>query len=107
MKLFLKNLLSNKEHNARVQHFWRRRILLARPLLKEAGIGSILLENPYCILDAITSDMFILLTFSSSIVYDLTLGFIFLNAHLRRTTQAQSSSVSNFSHCLVSSINTQ
>lgn len=28
-------------------YFWRRRTLLARPLLKEAGIGSILLENPY------------------------------------------------------------
>jgi hypothetical protein len=28
-------------------YFWRRRTLLARPLLKEAGIASILLENPY------------------------------------------------------------
>lgn len=27
--------------------YWRRRILMARPLLKEAGIGSILLENPF------------------------------------------------------------
>ncbi|XP_071078732.1 protein ABHD18-like [Haliotis cracherodii] len=27
--------------------FWRRRTLMARPLLKEAGIASILLENPY------------------------------------------------------------
>ncbi|ESN99146.1 hypothetical protein HELRODRAFT_67498 [Helobdella robusta] len=27
--------------------FWRRRTLLARPLLKEAGIASIILENPY------------------------------------------------------------
>ncbi|BFZ24514.1 hypothetical protein BsWGS_27553 [Bradybaena similaris] len=28
-------------------YFWRRRIFTARPLLKEAGIASILLENPY------------------------------------------------------------
>lgn len=28
-------------------YFWRRRTLLARPLLKEAGIASILLENPF------------------------------------------------------------
>jgi len=28
-------------------YFWRRRTFLARPLLKEAGIASILLENPY------------------------------------------------------------
>ncbi|XP_035220093.1 protein ABHD18-like [Stegodyphus dumicola] len=27
--------------------YWRRRILMARPLLKEAGIASILLENPF------------------------------------------------------------
>lgn len=27
--------------------FWRRRTMLARPLLKSSGIGSILLENPY------------------------------------------------------------
>lgn len=28
-------------------YYWRRRTLLARPLLKEAGIASILLENPF------------------------------------------------------------
>uniref|UniRef100_A0A0B6ZRB6 Uncharacterized protein n=2 Tax=Arion vulgaris TaxID=1028688 RepID=A0A0B6ZRB6_9EUPU len=28
-------------------YFWRRRLFTARPLLKEAGIASILLENPY------------------------------------------------------------
>lgn len=28
-------------------YFWRRRTLMARPLLKEAGIASIILENPY------------------------------------------------------------
>ncbi|XP_072039935.1 protein ABHD18-like [Amphiura filiformis] len=28
-------------------HFWRRRVLMARPLAKEYGIGSLLLENPY------------------------------------------------------------
>ncbi|XP_035824379.1 protein ABHD18 isoform X2 [Aplysia californica] len=27
--------------------YWRRRLLTARPLLKEAGIASIILENPY------------------------------------------------------------
>ncbi|KAL8609188.1 hypothetical protein ACOMHN_062428 [Nucella lapillus] len=27
--------------------FWRRRLLMAKPLLKESGIASILLENPY------------------------------------------------------------
>ncbi|GFS17688.1 protein ABHD18 [Elysia marginata] len=27
--------------------FWRRRLLTARPLLKESGIASIILENPY------------------------------------------------------------
>ncbi|XP_050417667.1 protein ABHD18 isoform X1 [Patella vulgata] len=27
--------------------YWRRRALMARPLLKEAGIASIILENPY------------------------------------------------------------
>jgi len=27
--------------------FGRRRILMAKPLLKEAGIGSIILENPF------------------------------------------------------------
>lgn len=27
--------------------YWRRRMLMARPLLKEYGIGSILLENPF------------------------------------------------------------
>ncbi|GAB6026012.1 hypothetical protein CHUAL_011975 [Chamberlinius hualienensis] len=31
-------------------HFWRRRNLLAKPLLKESGIGSIILENPFYIL---------------------------------------------------------
>ncbi|XP_058794715.1 protein ABHD18 isoform X2 [Phymastichus coffea] len=28
-------------------YFWRRRNLVAKPLLKESGIGSILLENPF------------------------------------------------------------
>lgn len=28
-------------------YFWRRRHLMAKPLLKEAGIGSIILENPF------------------------------------------------------------
>ncbi|XP_069834691.1 protein ABHD18 [Dendropsophus ebraccatus] len=28
-------------------YFWRRRTLMARPMLKEAGIASLLLENPY------------------------------------------------------------
>jgi len=32
------------------QFFWRRRLLMAKPLLKEYGIASIILENPYCIL---------------------------------------------------------
>uniref|UniRef100_A0A1A8AU27 Chromosome 4 open reading frame 29 n=2 Tax=Nothobranchius TaxID=28779 RepID=A0A1A8AU27_NOTFU len=27
--------------------FWRRRTLMARPMVKEAGMGSLLLENPY------------------------------------------------------------
>lgn len=31
-----------------VQFFGRRRVLMAKPLLKEAGIGSIILENPFC-----------------------------------------------------------
>ncbi|KAM3937992.1 LOW QUALITY PROTEIN: protein ABHD18 [Leptodactylus fuscus] len=31
-------------------YFWRRRTLMARPMLKEAGIASLLLENPYYIL---------------------------------------------------------
>lgn len=29
------------------QFFWKRRSLLARPLLKENSIGSIILENPF------------------------------------------------------------
>lgn len=33
-----------------LQYFWRRRMFLAKPLLKTAGIASIILENPYCIL---------------------------------------------------------
>ncbi|XP_040274369.1 protein ABHD18 isoform X2 [Bufo bufo] len=28
-------------------YFWRRRTLMARPMLKEAGMASLLLENPY------------------------------------------------------------
>ncbi|XP_005463176.2 protein ABHD18 isoform X1 [Oreochromis niloticus] len=28
--------------------FWRRRTLMARPMIKEAGMASLLLENPYC-----------------------------------------------------------
>ncbi|XP_071975493.1 protein ABHD18 [Engystomops pustulosus] len=31
-------------------YFWRRRTLMARPMLKEAGMASLLLENPYYIL---------------------------------------------------------
>lgn len=33
-----------------VQFFWRRRTLMARPMIKEAGMASLLLENPYYIL---------------------------------------------------------
>lgn len=29
------------------QFFWRRRNFIAKPLLKEANIGSIILENPF------------------------------------------------------------
>lgn len=29
------------------QFFWRRRNLMVKPLLKEAGIGGIILENPF------------------------------------------------------------
>ncbi|XP_065204913.1 protein ABHD18 [Planococcus citri] len=29
------------------QYYWRRRNLIAKPLLKDAGIGSIILENPF------------------------------------------------------------
>ena len=29
-------------------YFGRRRVLMAKPLLKEYGIGSIILENPFC-----------------------------------------------------------
>ncbi|XP_075234970.1 protein ABHD18 isoform X2 [Lycorma delicatula] len=28
-------------------HFWRRRTFVAKPLLKEAGIGAVILENPF------------------------------------------------------------
>ncbi|CAN2388849.1 Abhydrolase domain containing 18 [Pristimantis euphronides] len=31
-------------------YFWRRRTLMARPMLKEAGIASLMLENPFYIL---------------------------------------------------------
>uniref|UniRef100_A0A8B9N348 Abhydrolase domain containing 18 n=1 Tax=Accipiter nisus TaxID=211598 RepID=A0A8B9N348_9AVES len=31
-------------------HFWRRRTLMARPMIKEACMASLLLENPYYIL---------------------------------------------------------
>lgn len=30
-----------------LQYYWRRRNLIAKPLIKEAGIGSIILENPF------------------------------------------------------------
>ncbi|KAJ8382451.1 hypothetical protein SKAU_G00032290 [Synaphobranchus kaupii] len=30
--------------------FWRRRTLMARPMIKETGMASLLLENPYYIL---------------------------------------------------------
>ncbi|CAL8327582.1 unnamed protein product, partial [Gadus morhua 'NCC'] len=30
--------------------FWRRRTLMARPMVREAGMASLLLENPYYIL---------------------------------------------------------
>ncbi|XP_034952236.1 protein ABHD18 isoform X5 [Chelonus insularis] len=36
------NLAGTGDH-----YFWRRRNLIAKPLLKEAGIGSLLLENPF------------------------------------------------------------
>jgi hypothetical protein len=29
--------------------FWRRRNFIAKPLAREKGIASVLLENPYCI----------------------------------------------------------
>lgn len=29
------------------QYFWRRRNFMAKPLLREAGIGAIILENPF------------------------------------------------------------
>lgn len=29
------------------QYFWRRRNLIAKPLIKEGGIGSIIIENPF------------------------------------------------------------
>lgn len=32
------------------QHYWRRRVLMARPMIREAGMASLLLENPYYIL---------------------------------------------------------
>ena len=31
-----------------LQYFGKRRVLMAKPLLKDAGIGSIILENPFC-----------------------------------------------------------
>ncbi|KAJ1217033.1 hypothetical protein NDU88_004630 [Pleurodeles waltl] len=31
-------------------YYWRRRTLMARPMIKEAGMASLLLENPYYIL---------------------------------------------------------
>lgn len=31
------------------QHYWRRRALTALPLLREGQIGSLLVENPFCI----------------------------------------------------------
>uniref|UniRef100_A0A8C2ME39 Abhydrolase domain containing 18 n=1 Tax=Cricetulus griseus TaxID=10029 RepID=A0A8C2ME39_CRIGR len=31
-------------------HYWRRRTLMARPMIKEARMASLLLENPYYIL---------------------------------------------------------
>ena len=30
-----------------LQGFWRRRLFMAKPLLQEAGIASIILENPF------------------------------------------------------------
>lgn len=30
-----------------LQYFWRRRRFVAKPLLKEGGIGSVILENPF------------------------------------------------------------
>uniref|UniRef100_A0A3Q2EE78 Abhydrolase domain containing 18 n=1 Tax=Cyprinodon variegatus TaxID=28743 RepID=A0A3Q2EE78_CYPVA len=35
--------------------FWRRRTLMARPMIKEAGMASLLLENPYYILFCVRS----------------------------------------------------
>ena len=33
-----------------MQYFWRRRELSARPLLRDHGIASVILENPFCAL---------------------------------------------------------
>ena len=44
-----KTFLLQKLRNLFLQGFGRRRTLLARPLVKEFGIGSIILENPFCI----------------------------------------------------------
>lgn len=30
-----------------MQFFWKRRNILAKPLLREGNIGAVLLENPY------------------------------------------------------------
>uniref|UniRef100_A0A3P8TJM8 Abhydrolase domain containing 18 n=1 Tax=Amphiprion percula TaxID=161767 RepID=A0A3P8TJM8_AMPPE len=44
--------------------FWRRRTLMARPMIKEAGMASLLLENPYYILQRSSlknvSDLFVM-----------------------------------------------
>lgn len=29
------------------QYYWRRRNFIAKPLLREAGVGAIILENPF------------------------------------------------------------
>lgn len=42
-----------------VQFFGRRRVLMAKPLLKETGIGSIILENPFCKPDIVVHRLFL------------------------------------------------
>ncbi|XP_063493606.1 protein ABHD18 isoform X4 [Symphalangus syndactylus] len=38
-------------------HYWRRRTLMARPMIKEARMASLLLENPYYIVRLFTEEM--------------------------------------------------
>ncbi|XP_068947312.1 protein ABHD18 isoform X1 [Petaurus breviceps papuanus] len=38
-------------------HYWRRRTLMARPMIREARMASLLLENPYYILFSVTKNL--------------------------------------------------